>query len=157
MPYCVFGGGGGGYAPTYAGSGGGGGGVHYKTSISASVATYPVTVGAGGATGAKGWSHIITIVPGRTADGGGRGGAGNGDNGQPGGSGGGGTGYPAGTAGPATGASGHPGGIDIASPTPNANGWGMMEQHHLPPEKVEMVQVLAAVLVALDHNQSHIW
>ena len=42
------GGGGGRNPPSYAGSGGGAGGVHYRTGIPASVATYPITIGAGG-------------------------------------------------------------------------------------------------------------
>ena len=122
----VGGGGGGGYSPSYGGSGGGGGGVHYRTSLPASVATYPITIGAGGAGGASvtaGGSTSSPIIP-VTAAGGGGGGAGSSSNGGPGASGGGGNGHPAGSAGPATGASGHPGGIDVVSPTPNANGWG---------------------------------
>ena len=112
---CVGGGGGGGYQPTLAGSGGGGGGVHYRTGLPISATTYPITIGAGGASAQGGSSTSSPIIP-VTAAGGGAGNAGSGENGSPGASGGGG-GHPGASGGSATGASGHPGGIDITSPT----------------------------------------
>ena len=122
----VGGGGGGGYQPSYGASGGGGGGVHYKTGlpVSAGPTTYPITIGAGGSPGANGGSTSSPLAPGRTALGGGGGATSDGGSGSPGASSGGGN-YPdGGSAGNELGATGHPGGIDIESPAPNANGWG---------------------------------
>jgi hypothetical protein len=117
----VGGGGGGGFdTPNYAGSGGGAGGVHYRTGVPASVSTYPVTIGSGGSSNAPGGSTSSPLAP-FTAAGGGGAGSGTG-NGQDGASSGGGS--AGGTGGNASGASGHPGGTDVVSPSPNANGWG---------------------------------
>tara|TARA_Y100001937_G_C7116030_1_gene330162 strand:+ start:60 stop:2087 length:2028 start_codon:yes stop_codon:yes gene_type:complete len=119
----VGGGGGGGYnPPSYAGSGGGAGGVHYRTGIPASVATYPVTIGGGGSAGQPGASTSSPLAP-FTAAGGGGGASNSPKTGGTGASSGGGSG-PGGSGGTHTGAPGHPGGTDVVSPTPNANGWG---------------------------------
>ena len=127
----VGGGGGGGYAPSYAGSGGGAGGVHYRTDISALAATYSITIAGGGTVQGPGGSTSSPLAP-FTAAGGGCGGVSDGATGGPGASSGGGN-WPGGSDGPATGASGHPGGIDVVSPTPNANGWGNVGVAPSPP------------------------
>lgn len=120
--------------------GGGAGGLIYKTGTSVSVATYPVTIGAGGAVidspggvtpkGNNGADSVFALDTSVTAKGGG-GGAGW-DQGNPsgypspGGSGGGaGTPNTSETANPGTGP-GHPGAVDLETPGPfiTAGGWG---------------------------------
>ena len=141
--YLVVGGGGGGagWGPTLPGGApgaGGAGALHYKEDHPVTTTAYPVVIG-GGAPGSTGtfWGGWGGATPGNdttafgiTADGGGSanyGHSGSGPyTGTEGGSGGGGTHAPPTGSGPgylpvATGSSGHPGGIDIESPT---DGWG---------------------------------
>ena len=129
VDYLIIGGGGaGGHTPSgnTGGGGGGAGGVQYKTSVSLSAATYPVTVGGGGQSVAdspgapasvnNGDPSVFNSVtaPGGGAGGRGEGTAGTGADGAS--SGGGGAGQSStGSAGSATGAS-HPGGNNVASP-----------------------------------------
>jgi len=94
--FVLGGGGGGGNGP---GGGGGGGGEYLLTEDHVvSIGSYPVTVGAGGATATNGSSSIFNTL---TAIGGGAGGTGS-SNGANGGSGGGGGGDPVGGAGATT-------------------------------------------------------
>ena len=120
-------------------AGGGAGGLIYKTGTVVAAATFPVTVGSGGAAitspggvtpkGNVGADSVFALATPVTAKGGGggagwEGGAPNG--GAPGGSGGGGgTPNSSETAGTGSGP-GHPGGVDVETPAPfiTAGGWG---------------------------------
>ena len=129
--YLIVAGGGGGGGDNSGG--GGAGGLHYKEGISLSPGSFPITIGSGGngapSTNTNASNGGDTTVGGTiniTADGGGKGGTGNGGQyaGGPGGSGGGAageTGPSPSYIGPGTGDSGHPGGLDVQSPP---NGWG---------------------------------
>ncbi len=116
--------------------GGGAGGLIYKTGTPVSVATYPVTIGSGGAAfdspggvtpaGNAGADSVFALSTPVTAKGG-SGGAGwdTGSAGPGGSGGGGGTPNSSETGGSGTGP-GHPGGVDIETPAPfiTAGGWG---------------------------------
>ena len=133
VDFLVIGGGGGtgGMNGGYHGGGGGGAGLlHYKTGVSAPIATHPITIGAGGvggltsgSRGNQGGTTTFALSGSPTTAGGGGGGgayaAGPASGGGGSGSGGGGR-YDA-AGGTSPGDTGHPGGLDVVSPP---NGWG---------------------------------
>lgn len=116
--------------------GGGAGGLIYKTGVGVAVATYPVTIGAGGSyiispggvtpAGNDGADSVFALTSSVTAKGGGGGAGWDTGAAGPGGSGGGaGTPGSSETGGTGTGP-GHPGGVDVVTPDPfmSAGGWG---------------------------------
>ena len=123
--YLVIGGGGGG--GTFDAGGGGAGALKYATGQTIADGPYSVTVGGGGSTGqlypgsnSPGTQSQLALPSAVTSPGGG-GGAPYQTDGGAGGSGGGGGGNPGRSVAAGSGDSGHPGGIDQASPS---NGWG---------------------------------
>ena len=126
--YLIVGGGGAGGNDSPSGNSAGGGGagaVIYKSGVSLPGTSYPINVGRGGNTGTFGPQPDglgeASTFNGLSAAGGGQGGTQAPASGATGGGSGGGACYNNNSPGPASGSSGHPGGIDIASPD---SGWG---------------------------------
>jgi hypothetical protein len=126
--YLIVGGGGAGGndSPSGNSSGGGGAGaVIYKSGVSLPGTSYSINIGRGGNTGTFGPQPDglgeASTFNGLSAAGGGQGGTQGPSAGATGGGSGGGACYPNNSPGSASGSSGHPGGIDVASPN---SGWG---------------------------------